>query len=46
MGLRNIVFLVGLVIVIFYIVKVYILKIRLTTKDKIVLKYTPRKAFF
>lgn len=46
MGLRNIVFLAGLVIVIFYIVKVYILKIRLTTKDKIVLKYTPRKAFF
>lgn len=46
MDLRNIIFFVGLVIVIFYIVKAYILKIRLTTKDKIVLKHTPKKTFF
>ena len=46
MDSRDSIFLVSLMIVIPYIVKAYILQVRLTTKDKIVLKYTPKKAFF
>lgn len=46
MNSKDIIFLVGLMIVIPYIIKAYILKIRLTNKDKIILKYSPKKAFF
>ncbi len=46
MRLREIVFLVGLVIMICHIVKAYILKVRITPKDKILLIYTPKKLFF
>ena len=46
MDSRDSIFLVSLMIVIPYIVKAYILQVRLTTKDKIVLKYTPKKSFF
>lgn len=46
MSSREIAFLVGLVIVIYHIVKAYILKVRLTPNDKILLTYTPKKFFF
>lgn len=45
MSLREIVFFIGLVIMICHIVKAYILKIRLTPKEKILLKYAPKKIF-
>ena len=46
MSSREIAFLVGLVIVIYHIVKAYILKVRLTPNDKILLTYAPKKIFF
>ena len=46
MSSREIAFSVGLVIMIYHIVKAYILKVRLTPKDKILLTYAPKRIFF
>ncbi|OBZ32483.1 hypothetical protein [Megasphaera sp. DISK 18] len=45
MSSRESLFLVGLVMMIFYIVKTYILKVGLNPKEKILLEYTPKKIF-
>lgn len=39
-------FLVGLVMMICHIVKSYILKVKLTPKERILVTYTPKKTFF
>ena len=46
MNSREMAFFVGLVILIYHIVRAYILKLKLTPKDKILLTYTPKKTFF
>lgn len=46
MSSRDMIYCIALLMIIYGITKAYILKIRLTPKDKILLKYTPTYLFF